>query len=573
MREAVGSMLQNSLQNELNSQKEALEQPIQFRRWIQENSFHKHDRAVLGYVPYQGGLPQEDEEIIDCMLDAGFEPKANKFLTDLTFATQRKKCETLKKKLNITVGRSANLYMVVDFLGVLQENEVHLGFSTAFEADADWNRTMLQGAAVVARSPAHFISDIQKVNVVFKPELADLTDVVVFSSKGNVPLADKVSGGDYDGDLAWVCWEPSIVDNFENAEVQKQADLSQYLRTDKIQLRQLLKSHKKDLAAAVAEMMEKSLAFNLTKSMLGSCTNYKESVCYSRGKVGDDVGRILSTLLSNLVDQAKQGTEFTDEDLRKLKKDLTKYHGVRQDYDRPAYKSEHWRSDKVPTHIIDFLKFRIAQPIIARELSSFNKALEQGQPEFYDQDLVTYYKTYENLAKDPSELGSWVKGLSSYLSQEIDNVSQTWDRLTARKVNWAETVQRTYELWQAVQPHKAPSLPGQATRFSAAAMKTLLLGGDVSHWELWKASTAFYKFKSRRFTWQMACRQLCHIKAQAVCSSPGAALAPAAVVPEMYACLKPDSTFIKLRVARMEGQGSQFMEQRDEADDFRQGDG
>lgn len=75
MREAVGSMLQSSLHNELNSQKEALEQPIQFRQWIQENSFHKHDRAVLGYVPYQGGIPQEDEEIINCMLDEVSNPR------------------------------------------------------------------------------------------------------------------------------------------------------------------------------------------------------------------------------------------------------------------------------------------------------------------------------------------------------------------------------------------------------------------------------------------------------------------------------------------------------------------
>lgn len=97
------------------------------------------------------------------MLDAGFDPKKNKFLSDLTFATQRKKCETLKKKLNITVGRSASLYMVVDFLGILEEDEVHLGFSTAFEADDDWNKTMVQGEN---NEPQYVNTNNQRLNFI-----------------------------------------------------------------------------------------------------------------------------------------------------------------------------------------------------------------------------------------------------------------------------------------------------------------------------------------------------------------------------------------------------------------------
>lgn len=563
-RKAAGELLQRNLQNDLNSQKAALERPIQFRQWVNENSPNRHNRAVDGLIPYQGGLPQQDEEIINSMLDAGFHPTSNKFLADLTFAMQRAKCETLKRKLNITVGRSANLYMVVDFLGILEENEVHVGFSTAFEADDEWNKTMLQGEAIVARSPAHFISDIQRVKVVFKPELADLTDVIIFSSKGDIPLADKLSGGDYDGDLAWVCWDPRLVANFENAEVQGHSDLSRYIRKDTIQFRQLLKSHNKDAAAAVSEMIVKSFAFNLTKSMLGSCTIYKERLCYSRGNVCDDVARTLSTLLSKLVDQAKQGIEFTDQDLRTLKKDLATDYGVRQEYDRmPAYKTDHWGSKETPEHIIDFLKFGIAQPIIAKELNSLNTALNGGGPEFYDYDLVSYYKRYYQLAEDSSELGKQVEGLQSFLEQEIEKTSEAWDRSTDV---WPEKVQRIYDLWQAIQPGKAPLPSGQqSTANYAAVTETLLLGGESSHWELWKASFAFKKFTRRRFPWQMAGRQLCYIKAMAMCArTPGAAHAPAAVVPHIHASLRPDPKFVKLVVAMMEGQGSQFLDQRDE---------
>lgn len=566
-RKAAGDLLESNLQHDLNSQKEALQRPIQFRQWVHENSSNRHDRAIDGLIPYQGGLPQQDEEIINSMLDAGFHPTSNKFLADLTFAMQRAKCEILKRKLNITVGRSANLYMVVDFLGILEEDEVHVGFSSAFEADDEWNKTMLQGEALVARSPAHFISDIQKVKVVFKPELADLTDVIIFSSKGDVPLADKLSGGDYDGDIAWVCWDPRLVANFENAEVQEQSDLSQYTRKDTIQFQQLLESHNKDAAPAVTEIIVKSFAFNLTKSMLGSCTIYKENLCYSRGNVHDDVARMLSTLLSNLVDQAKQGIEFTDENLRTLKKDLANKYGVRQGHDRlPAYKTDHWAFKEVPKHIIDYLKFGIAQPIIAKELKSLDTALSKGGPEFHDYDLVSYHKKYDRLARDPSEVGRWIKGLKSHLEQEIERVLEAWDRSTD---SWPERVQRVYELWQAVQPNQAPSPSGQQSSDTYAAMAEILRhGGELSHWELWKASFAFHKYKKRRFPWQMAGRQLCHIKTTAVCArAPGAAHAPVAVVPQIYASLRPDPKFVKLMVAMMEGQGSQFMGQRDEDDE------
>lgn len=61
-------------------------------------------------------------------------------------------------------------------------------------------------------------------------------------------------------------------------------------------------------------MMAKSFAFNLTKSMLGVCTNYKERLCYNT--VGGDAVRMLSTLLSALVDQAKQDVRFTEGDFR-----------------------------------------------------------------------------------------------------------------------------------------------------------------------------------------------------------------------------------------------------------------
>lgn len=69
--------------------------------------------------------------------------------------------------MNIGLGRSTNAYMIADPLAVLEEGEVHIGFSNVFrDAKSGFNETMLHDTDVlVARLPAHLPSDIQKVRI------------------------------------------------------------------------------------------------------------------------------------------------------------------------------------------------------------------------------------------------------------------------------------------------------------------------------------------------------------------------------------------------------------------------
>lgn len=92
--------------------------------------------------------------------------------------------------MNIGVAKSTYAFMIADPLAVLEEGEVHMSFSTAFD-----NENMLHDINVlVARLPAALPSDIQKVRAVFKLELKCYKDVIVFSSKGSRSLAEKLSG-------------------------------------------------------------------------------------------------------------------------------------------------------------------------------------------------------------------------------------------------------------------------------------------------------------------------------------------------------------------------------------------
>jgi hypothetical protein len=45
-----------------------------------------------------------------------------------------------------------------------------------------------------------------------------LENVIIFSSKGKRPETDKMAGGDCDGDVYWVCWEPILLETFQEVE-------------------------------------------------------------------------------------------------------------------------------------------------------------------------------------------------------------------------------------------------------------------------------------------------------------------------------------------------------------------
>lgn len=66
--------------------------------------------------------------------------------------------------MNIAVGKSAYAFMVADPLAILEENEIHLGFSSNFrDPKDDWEQVLLHETDVlVARLPALLSSDVQK---------------------------------------------------------------------------------------------------------------------------------------------------------------------------------------------------------------------------------------------------------------------------------------------------------------------------------------------------------------------------------------------------------------------------
>ncbi|KAK7984781.1 RNA polymerase-like protein [Apiospora saccharicola] len=521
MKRAISDILERSLCKEMEEQRMAIQDPCRLRLWVQNNSTSSLREARLknGQVPFVGGLPKQDEDRINFLLDGGFDPRKLRMLWELTFKLRKDRCEEMKSRMNIRIGRSTYAFMVVDFWGLLNEGEIHLGFSSNFQDDdSRFSETYLHGMDVlVARSPAHYTSDIQKVKAVFRPELGPLKDVVVFPSKGNVALADKLSGGDYDGDIAWVCWDPDIVGNFINAEVPACPDLFKegVLTKQAETYNDLVLQH---VTEASSKFFDAAFQFNMQSSLLGLCTNFKEKLGYHRCSVGDDAAVRLSTLF-----------EFRNNLLE-----------GKAEPPQPRYKSDSCPGIRKFPHIIDHLKFSVLIPIIERELAILSN--DKTKPDSllvpWDKDLVKLYDLYNELGQNKPRIKSilqkLINDLDALYRQSIDNQARGKD------VPFEIRMQKLYEDFHAIQPKKP----------NGTLERILTRGGTgpYSEWSLLKASVMFKKFYMQGVTWWIAGRQLQLLKNIETAHGTPTGGALTLVRPQIYAALRPGKSYIQALV-------------------------
>lgn len=559
MKAKVGQFMKDSLESEMEIMKEAMKDPAHFKLWVHENAApqRRQDRVRLGQVPWSCGLPTSREDQMELLLSQGFDPTKLEFLREIAYDLRKYKCEELQTRLNVKVGRSTYAYMVVDFSGVLEEDEVHLGFSSKFtDEQSGFSETFLHGMDVlVARTPAHYPSDIQRVKAVFKPELGSLKNVIIFSTKGNIPLADKLSGGDYDGDIAWVCWEPGIVNNFTNAPLPDVPDLFGRGVLRKVSATYQHLSQTCGAKDVTTEFLNRSFRFNMEPNLLGTCTNYKEKLCYSRNSVQDQYATFMSTLISNLVDRAKQGIVFSEQDWDRERNILNAQQGdarrakKRLDPPQPQYKNADWVRDEPPTHIIDYVKFVAGKPTVKRELERLDHYLGHG--EYFDKDLVKFFEFYEklkrpyDLRKKEEEAGKFRKNtwetVLDELKKNIDDLADDWrnphDGFEAKREN-------AFDKWRNIKPTNKVN-----SKTVLSLCEETLEQVGLSQWDLLKASYLFklYFKKSPGFPWYIAGYQLAYLKGIAVSRGRGAP--PVLLTPEMYAGVRPDAKFVRAAAA------------------------
>ncbi|KAI9878540.1 MAG: hypothetical protein M1830_000594 [Pleopsidium flavum] len=528
-RSILAKLLQEDLTFQITQQKASMDQPVTFRKWNHDTNTTTDERVKTEGVKTLGSLPETSTEQINWFLDSGFHPKTCSYLKELAWDATFRNCERLEKKLSISVGQSAYAYITCDPLKVLNDGEIHLGFSKTFSDPLSrFQDTMLHGIDVlVARLPALLPSDVQRVKAVFKPELRGLKDIAVFSAKGPSPLAGLLSGGDYDGDRVWICWDPSIVDTFQNAAFPSNppclAELGITRDTTTVA----------DLASSsdpMAEFLQKSFEFYLEPNLLGICTSFHERMCYARKSINTRSAVIVATLLGHLVDRGKQGLRFTEEDWQILRRSDDEIYPKFPP--PPAYKEG---STTLPTsHIIDYLVFQVAKGIRQETLADF--AQEFKDVPSYDPHLASLYKREQ----DDSTHDPEIRRVLHQLNMDIAATNKRWlenasasEEERAKEGRFSACVEETHSRFVRIMP--ADSTHPLVSRWRRDAERN-----HVSHWSLLRASAAFIKYHrgTGKFLWYVAGRELGIMKA----AQTGRWRA---VVEPVYAALKPDAGYVK----------------------------
>lgn len=291
-------------------------------------------------------------------------------------------------------------------------------------------------------------------------------------------------------------------------------------------------------------------------SSTGSCTSYKEKLCYHRLLVSDEAAIKVSWLLSELADQPKKGISFGQRDWNRFRNDVV---GTRQEFPPPAYKTGNLPNNADDTnHIIDFLMCK-AKQVVDSALTDLHNFLRSSGASTRDEDVEEYWNHFEQTFGDFSGRGrprnKWFLVLRDGLKSDVDNCLRDWNDLMGRGVqDYREKVGQAYASWRAVKPR----LPEGHESDSLNVLRKFLVEDspvvqDLSRWELLKASWAFKHHHQRRFVWQMAGRQLQAIKALAGRGDdmllPSGDKIPVPVVSNMYAALKPDNNYIKRLMA------------------------
>lgn len=142
----------------------------------------------------------------------GVDYRRDKFLFAVVNAVVLKELRLLKHKARIPVPQGITLFGIMDETGFLQENQVFVTYDTMQGRHEPPPHGLAR--VVVTRSPALHPGDIQLATNVMPPDghpLRELGNCIVFSQRGMRDLPSQLSGGDLDGDVFNVIWDPDLV--------------------------------------------------------------------------------------------------------------------------------------------------------------------------------------------------------------------------------------------------------------------------------------------------------------------------------------------------------------------------
>lgn len=141
--------------------------------------------------------------------------RGDMFLKSVVEHVVLRELRLLKHKARIPIDKGVTLFGVMDETGFLKEGEVYIHYDARKPGKHyGIEGSLKDGRVIVTRSPALHPGDIQLAKMVTPPAdhpLKQLQNCIVFSQRGSRDLPSQLSGGDLDGDLYNVIWDPAAM--------------------------------------------------------------------------------------------------------------------------------------------------------------------------------------------------------------------------------------------------------------------------------------------------------------------------------------------------------------------------
>jgi len=145
------------------------------------------------------------------VLQAGFSPSSNEFLFSLLSSFRMKFLLDIRFRTRLPVQESVTCLGVIDELQRLEKHQIFLKFVGADPSYLTESRCLVKKRVLVGRNPSLHPGDLRICEAVECSGLDHLENVVVFPSVGDRPLTNMMSGGDLDGDIYFVIWDPNLI--------------------------------------------------------------------------------------------------------------------------------------------------------------------------------------------------------------------------------------------------------------------------------------------------------------------------------------------------------------------------
>ncbi|KAG9526866.1 RNA-directed RNA polymerase, partial [Aureobasidium melanogenum] len=229
---------------------------------------------------------------LEMLADIGLEYHDDSFLRGVVEMAVITKLREIKYKGRIPVKNGVTLYGIMDETGHLKEGQIYV----VTQSSPDEPRKVItKDKVIITRSPALHPGDIRIVEAVDVPEdspLKYLRNCVVFSQHGNRDLPSQLSGGDLDGDLYNVIFEPTLM---PQRDIAPPAD---YPRVPGLEL---------DREVTIQDMSSFFVEFMETDQLGQICTRHLQIADQEPMGVFDAACIELASMASTAVDFSKTG--------------------------------------------------------------------------------------------------------------------------------------------------------------------------------------------------------------------------------------------------------------------------